>query len=286
MPTDPLSLVFLGCALVAGLILLASVALGGGHGAHTGHVGHVGHAAHAGHVSPAGHVAGHVAGHIGLAEPASHSAGGNAAPRQGPADGAQHAGGDAWAGARSLLLGSLNVNGALIFLLVFGLLGYLLRSAQGVSLLMLVIVAALMGTLAAIVVNALLARIFIASQAGELSADSSRLEGRLATVSLPIRAGGIGEVIFTGPTGARQSLGARSATGRPIEVGEEVVIVGAEDGLVTAQPWSAFLDESRGATRAGGPTLPAAPTASTAPTEESTTAPEAPATHEAHSETR
>ncbi len=237
LATDPLSLLFLGCALFSGLFLVATVALGAGHG-HTGHLGN-------GHIAAHGDVSVHAASHT-TTHAAAHTA--THAPAH---DGATHsaatatAGESLWGAVQSLLLGSLNLNGALIFLLVFGVLGYLLHNGQGASLLTVVTLAALVGALAAIGVNAALTRIFITSQAGELSADSSRLEGRLASVSIAIRAQGLGEVVYTGEAGARHSIGARSADGSPIAAGTEVVIVEAERGLATVQEWNSFLADTR-----------------------------------------
>jgi membrane protein implicated in regulation of membrane protease activity len=234
LATDPLSLLFLGCALFAGLFLVASVALGAGHG-HAGHLGS-GHAPAAAHATTPAHTAlSHTPAHD--ATPATtHGTSHGSAPMQGES---------LWGMAQSLLLGSLNLNGALIFLLVFGVLGYLLHNGQAASLLTVVALAALVGALAAIGVNAALTRIFITSQAGELSADSSRLEGRLASVSIAIRAQGIGEVVYSGEAGARQSIGARSADSAAIPTGTEVVIVAAEQGLATVQPWNSFLADTR-----------------------------------------
>ena len=230
LATDPLSLLFLGCALFSALLLVVSVALGAGHG-HTGHLG--GHTV--AHTAAPAHAAIHAPTHITHHTGATH----NAAA-------ATTTGDSGWWGAiQSMLLGSLNLNGALIFLLVFGVLGYLLHNGQGASLLLTLVIAALIGAVAAIAVNAALTRIFITSQAGELSANSSRLEGRLATVSIAIRAQGLGEVVFNGEAGARQSIGARSADGQPIAADTQVVIVEAERGLATVQPWDSFVADTR-----------------------------------------
>lgn len=240
--SDPLSLLFLGCALFSGLFLVASVLLGAGHG-HVGHLGghtggahlgaHVGHVGHIGSTTHAG-----TAGHAGQA--GSHAP----TPAGGASTGAQ-SNLSVWAALNGLLLGSLNLNGVLIFLLVFGVLGYLLHTGQALSTLTAVLIAALVGAVAAIAVNAALTRLFITSQAGELSPDSSRLAGRLATVSLAIRANGLGEVIYTGEAGARQSMGARSADGSAIDAGTQVVIVESAQGLATVQPWDHFLADTR-----------------------------------------
>ena len=258
LATDPLSLFFLACALFSGLFLVASVVLGAGHG-HAGHLGgHSGVSGSGAHTAtPAHAVATHVASHL-----PAHAAPGHDATHDATHAGPVAPGEGLWSSIQSLLLGSFNLNGALVFLLVFGVLGYLLHNGQGAQLLATLVISALVGALAAIGVNAALTRIFITSQAGELTAESSRLEGRLATVSIAIRARGLGEVVYTGEAGARHSIGARSADGSPIAVGAQVVIVEAEGGMATVQPWDSFLAETRQRLSADGapPRLePAAP---------------------------
>lgn len=236
LATDPLSLLFLGCALFSGLFLVATVMLGAGHG-HVGHIGHVGHVGHVGHAG------------VGQSATATHGAAqlqaGHTLAGAHSVTSPASSGENLWSAAQSVLLGSLNLNGALIFLLAFGLTGYLLHNGQGLSLLGAVALAALIGAVTAIGVNAALFRIFITSQAGELSTDSSRLEGRLATVSIPIRTEGLGEVVFNSEAGARQSIGARSSDGSAISVGAQVVIVAEERGVATVQPWDSFIADTR-----------------------------------------
>ena len=242
---DPLSLFFLGCALFSALFLVATVLLGAGHGGHSGHLG-----AHAGHVvgHGMGHAAGHVAGHNGAGH-AAHT--GHAAHAAHTASGGQPEAGEvsplggAWATAQGLLLGALNINGLLVFLLLFGLLGYLLRSGE-TPLLLVLLLAALVGVLGAVVVNAALAKLFFENEAGELTARSSQIEGRLASVSIAIRPGGIGEIIFSGEAGARQSMGARAEdAATTIAVDTEVVVTSVENGIATVQPWSQLLAETK-----------------------------------------
>jgi membrane protein implicated in regulation of membrane protease activity len=79
---------------------------------------------------------------------------------------------------------------------------------------------------------------------GELTAESSELIGTLATVSMPIRAGGIGEVIYTKGGGGRKSLGARSVDAQAIARDAEVVIVGYEKGIAQVQTWDRFIADT------------------------------------------
>jgi len=251
--TDPLSLVFLTCALFSGVFLLVTTLLGGGHaGAHSGsfHLG--GHAIHVPHLGGAHAGANHAG--------AGHMANGHAAPGA-HANGAHTAGSHAtstadssanttfaspWQTLGDLLLGALSLYGVLMFLLVFGVLGYLLHNgASTLPLIIILLIAALVGAVCAVGVNALLTRLFVATQAGELTDESSRLEGRMGTVSMAIRPGGIGEVIFQGVTGARQSVGARCVDGGAIPVGADVVILSYENGVAQAQQWDAFMASLR-----------------------------------------
>src|SRR5487761_2312552 len=245
LATDPLSLLFLACALFSGLFLVVMVALGAGHG-HAGQVGGHSGAAHiAAPAHPGVHAALHAPAHVDVAAHGGLHGGLHSASSQHGAGAAAASTQGLWASIQSLLLGSVNLNGALIFLLVFGVLGYLLHNGQASSLLFVLPVATLVGALAAIGVNAALTRIFITSQAGELTPASSRLEGRLATVSLAIRPQGIGEVVYTGEAGARQSIGARSDDGADIAKDTQVVIVAAADGMATVQPWDRFIADTR-----------------------------------------
>jgi hypothetical protein len=231
--TDPLSLVFLGCIIFSGLFLVVSSVsgLGHGHGLHL-HLG--GHAL--GHVAGGGHVT-HVGGHAAT----THAAPGHTAPGHGALSGAS---------ARLSLVAhafesSLNLYGLLVFLLIFGLLGYLLHNSTNLADVATFVLALAVGVGSAMVVSVLMARLFLLNTSYALSAEDSRLEGRLGQVSMAIRAGGIGEVIYTSAAGTRHSVGARSAGGMPIARDTDVVVLGYKDGIATVQPWDSFMASVR-----------------------------------------
>lgn len=249
--TDPLSLVFLSCVVFSGAFLVLSTLLGAGHGhglhfgGHTG--GHVGGhiAGHAGsHIgghaagshTAAHHVAAHTAGH---AAASGHSASSNSS--NGQAGAAAPTATSPWMALSNAFYASLNLYGLLIFLLVFGLLGYLLYNVAhtGVVLSLLIPLALAVGS--AMGVSMLLARLFLMGEHTELTPESSQLEGRLGKVSMAVRSGGIGEVIYTGATGARRSVGARSFDGAAIPVGTEIVVIAYRDGIADVQPWDRFM---------------------------------------------
>jgi hypothetical protein len=61
----------------------------------------------------------------------------------------------------------------------------------------------------------------------------------VATVSMPIREKGTGEVIFE-QNGARRSTGARSEDGTSLPKGTEVVIERYDDGIAYVKRWDEF----------------------------------------------
>jgi hypothetical protein len=223
--TDPLSLVFLACFVFAGTFLVLSTVLGVGHG-HALHLG--GHAVgHTPHVLHGVHVGGH-SGHAAVHTDAAQSTSADiaASPFQ---------------SLRTLFDNGLNLYSVLTLLLIFGLLGYLLHNVAHAGDVLTLLVALAFGVGSGLAIGGMMSRVLSAGGGGELTADSSRLEGRLGAVSMAIRADGLGEVIFTGGNGARQSAGARSYGGEPIAAGTEIVILSAQGGIVTVQPWDAFM---------------------------------------------
>lgn len=222
--TDPLSLLFLACFVFSGAFLVLSTLLGVGH-SHALHLGgHVAaHVAHGGHDAHAGHV--------------NHSSGETTASVSEPSALGQS--------LRAILSGGLNLYSLLTLLLIFGLLGYLLHNFTHLGDVLTLLAALAFGLGSALAIGGLMSRILSAGGGIELTRDSSRMEGRLGTVSIAIRSGGIGEVIFTGSGGARQSAGARGYGDAPITAGTEVVILSARGGIVTVQPWDEFMVSAR-----------------------------------------
>jgi hypothetical protein len=244
--SDPLSYIFLGCFLFSAFFLVITTLFGVGHG-HALGVG--GHSLHLPHIAGGHHIAGHVTGggHAPAAtahgathattSSTSHVAGGETAGTT-----AQVGGG---AGLKSILLGTLNLYGLLTLLLLFGLLGYLLHNFTNVGAELSLIFALLVGAGGALLVSSLLSSLFFNREVGVLGAESSVLEGRLGKTSIAIRAGGIGEVIYTNTQGGRHSMGARSADGESIPVDTEIVILGTKNGIASVQPWDRFMSNVR-----------------------------------------
>ncbi|WIG61439.1 MAG: hypothetical protein OJF49_004187 [Ktedonobacterales bacterium] len=236
--TDPLSLLCIGCIVFSGGFLVISTVTGlghahgvhlggdtGGHGLHlSGDTGHAGHAAHVADTGHAVHNGAHTA----------HTANGtdstSSTVASSPLSMLTHA-----------LSASLNLYGLLIFLLIFGLVGYLLNNVANLGAVATIAVALLVGLISAVGSSLLLARLFVGDDdSGLLTRASSQLEGRLGTVSIAIRPGGIGEVIYPGVTGARSSVGARSVDGEAIPTGAEIVVLDYRDGIASVQSWDHF----------------------------------------------
>ncbi|HEU5441689.1 MAG TPA: NfeD family protein [Ktedonobacterales bacterium] len=260
LATDPLSLVFLGCiAFSAGFLIIVTITGAGHHDLHLGghdlHLGGhgVGHAAgdvhvahdlgHAAHVAHVGDTATHAA-HAAHAADTAHAA--HAATNGNGTQGALASPlGSAWSAVAGALEQAVNLYGLLIFLLVFGLLGYLLHNSANLPAVATLAVALVAGVLAAMLVGTLLARLFLLNEPPVMTRESSQLEGRLGSVSMAIRAGGIGEVIYQSVSGTRHSVGARSADGEVIPAGAEVVVLSYRDGIASVQPWERFMASVR-----------------------------------------
>lgn len=246
LATDPLSLVFIGCFVVSGTFLVLSSLFGFGHG-HFFHFGHIGHVGHVGHAGPIGHAVGHASGVIHHALPHGHADGQGAhvATHSSASQGqsaATHAATNPpiWATALSYL----NLYAIMAFLFWFGLIGYILHNLTNFGSLSAFLGALLVGIVGAVLVNIAMSRLMGRGDDGVLTAESSEMVGTIATVSMPIRAGGIGEVIYTKGAGGRKSIGARSLDGLEIPRNAEVVIIGYEKGIAQVQTWDHFITEA------------------------------------------
>jgi membrane protein implicated in regulation of membrane protease activity len=138
-------------------------------------------------------------------------------------------------------VGPINLATLTAFLAWFGGTGYLLTSQFRWLVLPAVGLSIVLGLCGAAAVFWILARVLWSPNENMQSADY-HMVGVLGRLSQPIREGGIGELIYS-RKGARQSCGARSADGRPIEKGAEVVVTGYERGLASVRRWSDLEDQ-------------------------------------------
>jgi hypothetical protein len=132
-----------------------------------------------------------------------------------------------------------NASTFLAFLAWFGGVGYLLTRYSHVETLFIVGIATLAGVAAGWIVLRFLLKL-VGPSDEPLRETDRRIVGALGTVSMSIREGGTGEVIFP-LGGSRSCSGARSADGSAIEKGTEVVIERYEKGIAYVKRWEEFV---------------------------------------------
>ena len=153
---------------------------------------------------------------------------------QAAADGAAHA--DIKGGTH---ISWFNASSVMAFLAWFGGTGYLLtRHSQLVGLLIFGLASAA-GIVAGWAVFRFMLKLVSSAQDAPMTPEERRVQGSVGTVSMPIREGGTGEIIFP-LGGVRRCAGARSDDGKAIEKGAEVVIARYEKGIAYVKRWEEF----------------------------------------------
>jgi membrane protein implicated in regulation of membrane protease activity len=129
----------------------------------------------------------------------------------------------------------INFATVMAFLAWFGGTGYLLTSEFRWLAIPAVTLATLSGTAGAAVVFWVMTRVLWSPDENMQSADY-QMVGVLGRVGHSIREGGTGELIYS-HGGTRHSCGARSADGRAIENGAEVVVTAYDRGIAYVKRW-------------------------------------------------
>jgi hypothetical protein len=145
-------------------------------------------------------------------------------------------------GAHGPAVGPINFATLTAFLAWFGGTGYLLTSQFRWVALPAIGLSMVLGLCGATAVFWIMAHLLWSPHENMQSADY-HMVGVLGRVSQPIREGGIGELIYS-RKGVRQSCGARSADGRAIEKGAEVVVTGYERGIASVRRWTDLAAET------------------------------------------
>ena len=145
------------------------------------------------------------------------------------------------AGGRGVELSWFNFGTVAAFLAWFGGTGYLLEHYYGVWFLAALGVSTVSGIGAASVVFWFLAKVLMAREAALDPADYDMV-GVLGRLSIPIRAGGTGELVYS-QEGTRRVSGARSEDGVPIAKGAEVMVTRYEKGIAYVRPWQDPVEE-------------------------------------------
>ena len=91
----------------------------------------------------------------------------------------------------------------------------------------------------------LLTRLLWPMMSKPLNKADFHLPGTPARVVSSIRAGGVGEIVYT-KAGSRFTVGARTLDKRPVGKGAEVVILKYERGIAYVQPVDDILDPKGG----------------------------------------
>ena len=131
-----------------------------------------------------------------------------------------------------------NASSAMAFLAWFGGTGYLLTRHSRLVGLVILALSTSVGLAAGWSVFRFMVKLVAASDA-PMSSEEGRLEGAVGTLSMSIREGGTGEIIFP-LNGVRRCAGARAEDGRPIDKGAEVVIARYEKGIAYVKRWDEF----------------------------------------------
>lgn len=126
------------------------------------------------------------------------------------------------------------------FLAWFGGTGYLLHRVYSVWFVVTLGVAILSGIGAASVVFWFLAKVLMSREASLDPADYDMV-GVLGRLSIGIRTGGTGELIYS-QEGTRRVTGARSEEGAPIPKGAEVIVTRYDKGIAYVRPWEDPVD--------------------------------------------
>ena len=229
---DPLSLVFIFCFLLGFGFFLVAALSGHGHGhAHAGGHMHIGGHAHVGgHVHVAGHA--HAGAHAGHAHTPTHAGGQQASSSQ-----------QAQSQSTGFELGAyLNPTSIALFLVGFGLFGYIFHNQTSATLVWSLLLGAVGGLILAAVILALLSRIFAGAE-GSTELDVVDRTGMLGKVSITIPEKGLGEIIYTSPGGVHKSIPARGLDSQGIARDQEVVVVNYENGVAEVDTWEHFMQE-------------------------------------------
>jgi len=138
-------------------------------------------------------------------------------------------------GPQGMKLPWFNFGTLAAFLAWFGGTGFLLEHYYGVWFVLALVFATMSGLGAAAMVFWFLAKVVMAREAPLDPADYDMV-GVLGRISIPIRSGGTGEIIYS-QEGTRRVSGARAEEGVAIPKGAEVLVTRYEKGIAYVRPW-------------------------------------------------
>jgi hypothetical protein len=184
------------------------------------------------------HFHGHGVGHLPTVHgPVTHGPVAGHGAAHGPATQA-HGGTHA---ARGASVSPLNPPSIAAFLAWFGGTGYLLTRFSALWVGLALLLAVIAGLIGGAIIFLFLAKILMSDQEFLDPADFEMV-GVLGKLSVPIREGGTGELIYS-QMGTRRVCGARSDDGSALAKGAEVVVTRYERGIAYVQLWSELSGE-------------------------------------------
>jgi len=128
------------------------------------------------------------------------------------------------------------------FLAWFGGIGYLLSRYSQLWFVVGLGIALLSGVTGAGIIYLFLSRVLISAEENLDPADFDMV-GVLGRISMPIREGGTGEIIYS-QEGTRRTCGARMEDGTAIAKGNEVVVTRYERGIAYVRLWTEMTGEA------------------------------------------
>ena len=156
-----------------------------------------------------------------------------------------HAGAHAGPGMKGSVRGTqispFNLITLTAFLAWFGGTGYLLTRHSTIWFWGALAISLLSGTGGAAIIYLFLTRV-LSSEDEALDPADFEMVGVLGRLSIPIREGGTGELIYS-QAGTRRVCGARTEEGSAILKGTEVVVTRYERGIAYVRPWSEMSGE-------------------------------------------
>ena len=144
-------------------------------------------------------------------------------------------------GTRGSQVSPFNLITLTAFLAWFGGTGYLLTRHSAVWFWAALGISLLSGTGGAAIIYLFLSRV-LSSPDEALDPADYEMVGVLGRLSMPIREGGTGELIYS-QAGTRRVCGARSDDGSVIPKATEVVVTRYERGIAYVRPWSELAGE-------------------------------------------
>jgi len=127
------------------------------------------------------------------------------------------------------------------FLAWFGGAGYLITRFSSILSVLGLLLAMVSGLVGAAIVFLFLTRVLI-SQEENMDAADYEMVGVLGRISMPIRKGGTGEIIYS-QAGTRRTCGARSENGSAMEKGAEIVVTRYDKGIAYVRLWEEMSNE-------------------------------------------